>query len=96
LCSSVSYIELQCEKSSEGNTFDFHYDIVTFSKRLNEVENVISSAPESNGSQSINGTYLGAHWEGFMSSITICSPNGEICSERLVIILMCKFHCRLL
>lgn len=67
---------------SEGNTSDFHYDIATFSKCLNEVEKVISSASESNGSQSINGTYLGAHWESFMSSINIYSPNGEICSQR--------------
>ncbi|WVY97100.1 hypothetical protein V8G54_029251 [Vigna mungo] len=43
---------------SEGNTSDFHYDIAIFSKCLNEVEKVISSASESNGSQSINGTYL--------------------------------------
>ncbi|QCE05144.1 Uncharacterized protein family FPL [Vigna unguiculata] len=85
-------LNFNVKSPSEGNTFDFHYDIVTFSKRLNEVENVISSAPESNGSQSINGTYLGAHWEGFMSSITICSPNGEICSERsgIFAFLFCK------
>ncbi|XP_052731154.1 protein TRANSPARENT TESTA 9-like isoform X3 [Vigna angularis] len=77
---------------SEGNTSDFHYDIVTFSKCLNEVENVISSASESNGSQSINGTYLGAHWEGFMSSINIYNPNGEICSQRsgIFAFLFCK------
>jgi len=70
---------------SEGNTSDFHDDIDTFSKFLNEVEKVISHAPDSNGSPSINETYLGAHWEGFMSRINIYSLNHEICSKRLVI-----------
>jgi len=71
--------------SSEGNTSDFHDDIETFSKCLNEVQKVISHAPESSGSQSINGTYLGAHWEGFLSSINVHNLNDEISSKRLVI-----------
>ncbi|KAK8468260.1 hypothetical protein PHAVU_007G269200 [Phaseolus vulgaris] len=77
---------------SEGNTSDFHDDIDTFSKFLNEVEKVISHAPDSNGSQSINETYLGAHWEGFMSRINIYSLNHEICSKRsgIFAFLFCK------
>ncbi|KAL9319352.1 hypothetical protein ACSQ67_015869 [Phaseolus vulgaris] len=77
---------------SEGNTSDFHDDIDTFSKFLNEVEKVISHAPDSNGSPSINETYLGAHWEGFMSRINIYSLNHEICSKRsgIFAFLFCK------
>ena len=50
-----------------------------------------------NGSESINGTYLSANWEGFMSSFNINSSNGEICSKRLVVCRFCYcfFHHRL-
>lgn len=77
-------LNLNVSIPSEGNPSDVHDDVRTFSKCLNEVERVICYDPESNGSESINVTYLGAHWEGFMSSFNINSSNSEICSKRLV------------
>ncbi|KHN03186.1 Protein CLEC16A [Glycine soja] len=75
-------LNLNVRIPSEGNASDVHDDVKTFSKCLNEVERVICYDPESNGSESINVTYLGAHWEGFMSSFNINSSNSEICSKR--------------
>ena len=57
-------LNLNVRIPSEGNASDVHDDVKTFSKCLNEVERVICYDPESNGSESINVTYLGAHWEG--------------------------------
>ncbi|RDX87300.1 Protein CLEC16A, partial [Mucuna pruriens] len=76
------FLNLNVRVPSEGTASDVHDDAKTSSKCLKEVERVICYAPELNGSESINGTYLGAHWEGFMSSFNINSSNGEICSKR--------------
>lgn len=92
------FLNLNVRVLSEGNASDVHDDVKIFSKCLNEVERVISYAPESNGSESINGTYLGAHWEGFMSSFNINSSNGEICSKRsgIFALVFCEDHILLL
>lgn len=69
---------------SEGNASDGYDGVKPFSKWLNEVERIICYAPESKGSESTNGNYLGAHLEDFMSSFNISSSSGYICSKRLV------------
>ncbi|TKY53146.1 CLEC16A protein [Spatholobus suberectus] len=87
------FLNLNVRIPCEGSASDVH-DVKTFSKCLNEVERVICYAPESNGSESINGTYLGAHWEGFMSSFNTNSSNGEICSKRsgIFAFVFCEDH----
>nr|KYP73830.1 Protein CLEC16A [Cajanus cajan] len=76
------FLNINVRILSEGNSSDVHDDVKFLSKCLNEVERVICYSPESNESESINGTYLGSHWEGFMSSFNINSSNGEICFQR--------------
>lgn len=93
-----AFLNLNVRIPSEGNASDVLDDLKIFSKCLNEVKRVLCYAPESNGSESINGAYLGAHWEGFMSSFNINSSNGEICFKRsgIFAFVFCEDHILLL
>ncbi|XP_061359448.1 protein TRANSPARENT TESTA 9-like isoform X2 [Gastrolobium bilobum] len=76
------FLNLNVRALSKGNASDGHDDVKPFSKCLNEVERIICYASEPNGAESIDGNYLGAHWEDFMSNFNISSSSGEIHSKR--------------
>ncbi|KAK7345250.1 hypothetical protein VNO77_15844 [Canavalia gladiata] len=92
------FLNLNVRVLSEGNASDVQDDVKPFTKCLNEVKRIICAAPESNGSVSVNETYLGAHWESFLPGFNINSPNGEICSNRsgILAFVFCEDHSLLL
>ncbi|XP_027367126.1 protein TRANSPARENT TESTA 9-like isoform X2 [Abrus precatorius] len=89
------FLNINVRVLSEGNdASDVHDDVKPFSNCLYEVERIICNASESNGSESINRTYLSGGWECFMSSFNINSSNGEICSKRngMLAFVFCEDH----
>ncbi|KAJ1385795.1 CLEC16A/TT9, N-terminal [Sesbania bispinosa] len=70
------FLKINVRVLSEGNASDGH-DVKPFLKCLNEVERIICYAPESNGAENINGNYLGAQWEDFMSGSNISNSNSK-------------------
>lgn len=92
------FLNLNVRVHGEGNGSDGHDDVKLFLKGLSE-KRTICYAPELIGAESIYGSYLGAHWDDFMS----CLSNGEFCSKRLAYFFLhifslffkCKLHCRL-
>ncbi|XP_027189779.1 protein TRANSPARENT TESTA 9-like isoform X2 [Cicer arietinum] len=71
------FLNLNVRVHGEGNGSDGHDDVKLFLKGLSE-KRTICYAPELIGAESIYGSYLGAHWDDFMS----CLSNGEFCSKR--------------
>ncbi|GAU45890.1 hypothetical protein TSUD_24920 [Trifolium subterraneum] len=61
------FLNLNVRVRSEGNDIDGHDDVKPFVKCFSEIERTICYAPELNGTKSITGNYLGAHWEDFVS-----------------------------
>ncbi|KAL1331867.1 protein TRANSPARENT TESTA 9-like isoform X2 [Arachis duranensis] len=76
------FLNLNARTLSEGNASDSSNEVKPFSKCLNEVEKIISYAPESKGDGNINGNYLDSLLEDFRTRVNISCLNGDICPKR--------------
>ncbi|MED6134375.1 hypothetical protein PIB30_036525 [Stylosanthes scabra] len=91
-------LHLNVRALSEGNASDSSNEVKPFSKCLNEVEKIISYAPESTGDGEINGNYLGSLLEDFRTRVNINCSNGDIYPkrQRILAFVFSEDHCLLL
>ncbi|XLU46888.1 hypothetical protein S245_041702, partial [Arachis hypogaea] len=92
------FLNLNARTLSEGNASDSSNEVKPFSKCLNEVEKIISYAPESKGDGNINGNYLDYLLEDFRTRVNISCSNGDICPKRqgILAFVFSEDHCLLL
>ncbi|XLQ99067.1 hypothetical protein S83_065266 [Arachis hypogaea] len=69
------FLNLNARTLTEGNASDMSNEVKPFSKCLNEVEKIISYAPESKGDGNINGNYPDSLLEDFRTRVNISCSN---------------------
>ncbi|XLR57261.1 hypothetical protein HN51_011575 [Arachis hypogaea] len=75
LASALSFLVVLSLTLSEENASVSSNEVKPFSKCLNEVEKIISYAPESKGDGNINGNYLDSLLEDFRTRVNISCSN---------------------
>ncbi|XLR47144.1 hypothetical protein S83_031804 [Arachis hypogaea] len=89
LASALFFLVVLSLTLSEGNASVSSNEVKPFSKCLNEVEKIISYAPESKGDGNINGNYLDSLLEDFRTRVNISCSNGDICPKTAMFSLLC-------